>query len=135
MTSDELRALIEAIEAADEPTRELSDRVLLACGFTRTSQSSMKIGGIICEVHDDSAPSPLSSLEDAKLAVPERCNLRQHDISEQSPPCIVKVGIATAKGNWKRDATWIGLSDSEPRALVLAGLRARLAEMEHGNAV
>ena len=134
MKAEELRALIADIEDLGDPELEarsgaqqknwermLSDKVLLACTKWRMHLEVW----IDPKGHQQAdRPSPLTSLEDAKLAVPEgweaelalkRGFARCHDYNTQFPCFEVEV-------------------PNEPaHALVLAGLKARLAEMEQSN--
>ena len=140
----ELRSLIADIEQLgdEQHTRELSDRVLLAIGWKKIPDPNGDLpwpkwfnpeGKYVCTAvvkdHEDLRPDCLGNLQDATLAVPEgwhteiRINPVDGGVAEifDGDPVVGEYSFST-KAGWHKPAA---------RALTLAGLMARLAELEN----
>ena len=121
MTPTELRALIQDIRDS-EPTRELSDRVLLAINYSNM---------INLVLRNARRPDPLTSVDDATLVVPEDYEWqasKNRGGEYTSLPGIwyggdvMTYNLEISKGEKSRV--------NAAHALTLAALEARLAEME-----
>lgn len=134
MTPEELRTLIADIEAlGDKPhTRQLSDRVLLACGWeARPWTSRFEAGRWHWKGSRTTAdPDPLSSIDDAVLMVPEWMTYELHS---EPAVCTPRYSFVKWRNARKTNQDWQfagGGNLNEPQALTLAALKARLAQME-----
>ncbi|MGI9297799.1 MAG: hypothetical protein ACR2QC_07865 [Gammaproteobacteria bacterium] len=138
MTTAQLRELIAEIEAlGDKPhTRELSDRVLLAIGWQKSTslRGAETAPAVFWRSPDGSTagwsikcPDPLANLQDATLTVPEGTTdillksqlipAQRHDVVLWSP---VEGG----------HAMYMATASNPARALSLTSLKAALAKRE-----
>lgn len=89
--------LIADLEAAEAGSRELSDRVLLACGWSFSNEHWFGPGENMAWMAED-APDPARSIDDAVALVPDGM-IWQLD-SAPNHYCIM--GRPSAKGNFHK---------------------------------
>lgn len=124
-----MKLLIKRLET-EEPTRELADKVLLACGWTRAEETSQEHFGQVIYWHapgdkvatwSGSLPNPLISLDAALELVPEGM---EWDLSTMYGIARATVGLNAENegGPWYGESRFAG---GTPIALTIAALKAR----------
>lgn len=144
MTPADLKQLIADLET-QEPSRELADRVLKvaihawhqkwpAAGKLHAPGQHWYRWDTEIVLYQD-RPNPLSSVDDAMLMVPEGWRIAElRDTDPTLKHMLACVTLHPYNGNdkgWKIGPMQSPLIDDLVRALTLAALKARLAEMEH----
>lgn len=128
MTKEELRALIDEVEAFNgtaEEARALADRCLLACGWTRISEQVMEDAH---GVPTYAQPNPILSRDDADALLPKRYGLA--NIEWQQHGARYRARVSRLPNLWPPFS--VGFGHTEPCARTAAALRAELRRMENG---